>query len=341
VRSRDPQADGSFFYGVKTTGVYCRPSCASRPARRENVSFFESCAAAERSGFRACKRCKPDQAPAAERAAHLVADLCRLIDSSAELPTLAMLAKRAGASPFHTHRLFKAVTGLTPRAYAAARRAARLLEGLQARATVTEAFYAAGYNSSGRFYEEAGKLLGMTPSQYKAGGANHPMHFAVGVCSLGSILVAATARGVCAIALGDDPDELIHELESRFPRAELIGSDPSFERLVAQVVGLVEGRAPDERLPLDIRGTAFQRRVWQALCAIPKGETVSYAELARRLGDPKAARAVAGACAANVLAVAIPCHRVVRTDGSLCGYRWGVARKRQLLDREARTWRDS
>ncbi len=336
VRARDASADGTFFYSVKTTGVYCRPSCAARPARPENVAFHETAADAERAGFRACKRCKPKQPPLADRQAQQVASLCRLIEASDETPTLETLAAHAGLSPFHTHRVFKAVTGVTPRAYAAARRAERMRSELRRGTTVTEAIYDAGYGSSARFYEKANKRLGMTPTKYRAGGEKEAVRFAIGACSLGAILVAATPKGVCAITLGDDPEALVHELEHRFPNAELVGADPAFERLVATAVGLVEHPTRGAKLPLDIRGTAFQERVWRALSAIPAGRTASYAEIARAIGSPRAVRAVAGACAANPLAVAIPCHRVVRTDGDVSGYRWGVDRKRKLLAREAR-----
>ena len=335
VRARDANADGVFYFSVKTTGVYCRPSCAARPARRENVAFHETTAAAEQAGFRACKRCKPDQPPLAERQAVKVAALCRLIEASEQLPTLDELASHAGLSAFHVHRVFKAVTGVTPKAYAAAHRAHRVRGELRTRDTVTEAIYGAGYSSSARFYEASNAMLGMTPSKYRAGGSDLEIRFAIGECSLGSVLVAATERGVCAILLGDDPAALAHDLEQRFPRARLIGADPAFEQLVAQVVGLVEQPRRGGTLPLDIRGTAFQQRVWKALCQIPAGTTASYTEIATQIGAPRAVRAVAQACAANSLAVAIPCHRVVRNNGDLSGYRWGVERKRELLDREA------
>ena len=332
VVARDPAADGRFFYSVKTTGVYCRPSCASRTARPENVEFHATAAAAERAGFRPCKRCKPDQ-PGGQVAR--VAELCRLIERAEQAPSLAALAQHAGLSPWHLHRVFKAVTGLTPRAYAAAHRAQRVKTGLRKGATVTEAIYAAGYNSSARFYEQSSAVLGMTPARYRAGGADTAIRFAVGQCTLGAILVAASARGICAILIGDEPDALARDLQDRFPRAELVGGDAGFERWVAQVVGFVEQPRLGLDLPLDVRGTAFQQRVWQALQKIPAGTTASYTEIAQRIGAPKSVRAVAGACAANALAVAIPCHRVVRSDGGLSGYRWGVARKRALLDREA------
>lgn len=333
VMARDPAADGRFFYSVKTTGVYCRPSCASRRARPENVAFHDTAAAAERAGFRPCKRCRPDQ-PVAVVAAR-VAQLCRLIERAEQTPSLATLAQHAGLSPWHLHRVFKAATGLTPRAYAAAHRAQRVKSGLLKGATVTDAIYAAGYGSSGRFYEQSNAVLGMTPARYRAGGDGTTIRFAVGQCSLGAILVAASVRGVCAILIGDDADALARDLRDRFPKAALIGGDKEFERRVAQVVGFVEQPRLGLDLPLDVRGTAFQQRVWQALQNIPAGTTMTYAGIAKRIGAPKAVRAVAGACAANVLAVAIPCHRVIRSDGGLSGYRWGVARKRALLKREA------
>ncbi len=335
VVARDPTADGKFFYSVKTTGVYCRPSCAARAARPENIEFHLTAADAERAGFRPCKRCKPDQPPLAERHAARVAELCRLIETAETVPSLEELANHAGLSPHHLHRLFKAVTGLTPKAYATAHRAQRMRTELERSSTVTEAIYSAGYSSNGRFYEKSNQVLGMTPTNYRAGGANTEIRFAIGECSLGSILVAASRRGVCAILLGDDPDALARDLQDRFPRADLIGGDARFEQLVAKVVAFVEAPGLGLDLPLDVRGTAFQQRVWQALREIPAGATVSYAEIAKRIGAPKAVRAVAQACAANALAVAIPCHRVVRNDGGLSGYRWGVDRKRALLDREA------
>ena len=336
VVARDAAADGTFFYSVKTTGVYCRPSCAARLARPENVSFHPTRADAERAGFRPCKRCKPDQPPLAEQHAATVADVCRLIESADPVPSLEQLARHGGMSTWHFLRVFKAVAGVTPRAYAAAHRARRLRDQLDQGGTVTDAIYDAGYHSSSRFYAQADAVLGMTPSRYRAGGADTTIRFAIGECSLGAILVAASARGVCAILLGDDPDALARDLQDRFPRAEIIGADAGFEQTVARVVASVEAPGLGLDLPLDVRGTAFQQRVWQALRDIPAGETASYAQVAGRIGMPKAARAVAQACAANALAVAIPCHRVVRNDGNLSGYRWGVERKRALLDREAK-----
>lgn len=336
VTARDPRADGTFLYSVRTTGVYCRPSCPSRAARPENVEFHASAQDAERAGFHPCGRCKPDQLPLTAQHAATISELCRLIESAEHPPTLEQLARRAGLSAFHLHRVFRTITGVTPKQYATAHRTRRIKSELSRASTVTEAIYGAGYNSNGRFYEQSNGVLGMTPTAYRAGGANTEIRFAIGECSLGSILVAASERGVCAIQLGDDPDALARDLQDRFPRAHLLGGDAAFEQLVAQVVGFVEAPALGLDLPLDVRGTAFQQRVWQALREIPAGTTASYTQIANRIGAPKAVRAVGGAIAANPIAVAIPCHRVIRTDGSLCGYRWGVERKRALIEREAR-----
>ena len=322
VQRRDQDADGVFYYSVRTTGVYCRPSCAARPALRQNVRFHASCAEAEQAGFRPCLRCKPDQPPLAERHALVVAKACRLIDAAEEELDLDRLAQACGMSRFHFHRIFKSHTGITPKAYAAAQRAQRVKQGLGQAATVTEAIYAAGFNSSGRFYATADGVLGMSPKKFRAGGSGAVIRFAIGACSLGAIL------------MDDDPEALVRDLQDRFPKAELRGAEADFEQTVAKVVGLVEAPAIGLDLPLDVRGTAFQQRVWQALRAIPSGATVSYAELAQRVGLPSGARAIAGACAANPVAVAIPCHRVVRQDGSISGYRWGVERKHALLERE-------
>jgi AraC family transcriptional regulator, regulatory protein of adaptative response / methylated-DNA-[protein]-cysteine methyltransferase len=275
------------------------------------------------------------QARRAERQAAAVARACRLIDAAHPAPDLDTLARAVGMSPFHFHRVFKAHTGITPKAYASARRIARLQQVLAAAPSVTAAFHEAGFGSSGRFYEASQDALGMTPGRYRAGGLGESIRFAAGACSLGAILVASTAQGICAILIGDEPEPLLHDLEARFPHAELLGAQPEFESTVALVVGVVEAPRLGLDLPLDLRGTVFQRRVWEALRAVPAGATVSYAELARRIGLPGGARAVAGACAANPVAVAIPCHRVVRTDGALSGYRWGIERKRTLLEREA------
>ncbi|HEY7649796.1 MAG TPA: bifunctional DNA-binding transcriptional regulator/O6-methylguanine-DNA methyltransferase Ada [Methylomirabilota bacterium] len=335
VVRRDAGADGLFYYSVKTTGVYCRPGCASRRPRRENVRFHSTPAEAERAGFRPCRRCRPNEPGLAKQRAAAVARACRLIETAEAMPNLDTLAAAAGMSRFHFHRVFKTVTGVTPKAYAAAQRTRRVREELTRNATVTEAIYGAGFNSNGRFYATSSEVLGMTPTAFRSGGPGASIRFAVGECSLGSILVAATEKGVCAILLGDDPGPLVRELQDRFPKAQLVGGDAGFERLVAKVVGFVEAPALGLDLPLDVRGTAFQQRVWQALRRIPAGSTTSYTKLAARIGAPTAVRAVARACATNAIAVAIPCHRVVRNDGGLAGYRWGVERKRALLSREA------
>lgn len=337
VAARDAAFDGRFYYSVATTGVYCRPSCASRAAKRANVAFHDSCAEAEAAGFRPCKRCRPNEPALATQYAAKVAEACRLIETSDEEPSLDALAETAGLSRYHFHRIFKSQTGVTPKAYAVAERQKRVRETLKRSSTVTEAIYEAGFNSNGRFYESSSEVLGMTPRDFRAGGANADIRFAVGECSLGNILVAASEKGVCAILMGDDPDALVRDLEDRFPKARLIGGDQEFEGHVAKVVGFVEAPGTSLDLPLDIRGTAFQHRVWEALREIPTGKTATYAEIAERIGQPASARAVAGACAANHIAVAIPCHRVVRTGGALSGYRWGVERKKALLDRERKS----
>ncbi len=331
VLARDGRADGEFVYGVRTTGVYCRPSCPSRRAKPDNVEFFDDALAAQRAGYRPCRRCRPDHSAGAE---DRIAQLCRYIESAETPPSLTDLAERAGLSRYHLQRLFKAQTGLTPAAYARGHRARRLQQALRQSDSVTAAAYEAGYESSSRFYADSAQWLGMTPSRFRQGGDQTTIWFAVGQCSLGAILVASSARGVCAISLGDEPEPLVTQFQERFPNAELVGGDAAYERLVARVVGLVESPGLGLDLPLDIRGTAFQQRVWQALQAIPAGTTASYRDIAERINQPSAVRAVAGACAANTLAVVIPCHRVVRSDGCLSGYRWGIERKRALLTRE-------
>lgn len=335
VLARSAAADGSFWYSVVSTGVYCRPSCAARTPRPENVRFHASCADAEAAGFRPCQRCKPLQPSALAHHAGLVTQACRILEAEGATP-LGALAARVGLSSSHLHRIFKQVTGLTPKAYAAAQREQRVRSALgQATDSVTDAIYEAGYQSSSRFYEKSAQVLGMTPTRYRAGGAAQRIRFAVGQCSLGAILVAHSGLGLCAILLGDDPDALVRDLQDRFAQAQLVGGDADYEALVAQVVAFVEAPGLGLALPLDVQGTAFQQRVWQALRSIPPGQTASYAEIAARIGAPAATRAVAQACGANALAVAIPCHRVVRSDGALSGYRWGVERKRALLQREA------
>jgi AraC family transcriptional regulator of adaptative response/methylated-DNA-[protein]-cysteine methyltransferase len=334
VVARDPRADGQFVYAVKTTGIYCRPSSLARLPKPQNVEFFDTAEQAQAAGYRPSKRAAKDQSDIAAQHAATVAAACRQIETAENPPVLSELAVAAGLSSFHFHRVFKAVTGLTPKGYAAAHRSRRVRERLADGDSVTDALYDAGFNSNSRFYESADQLLGMKPGDYRAAGQNNDIRFAVGQCSLGAILVAQSERGVCAILLGDDPHQLVCDLQDKFRRANLIGADQAFEQLIAKVIGFIEAPALGLDLPLDVRGTAFQERVWQALREIPVGCTASYADIAQRIGAPKAMRAVAQACGANNLAVAIPCHRVVRSDGNLSGYRWGVERKRQLLERE-------
>ena len=335
VESRDTAATGHFVYAVRTTGIYCHPGCKSRLAKRANVEFYDTPAAAEAAGYRACKRCTTTTNASATRHSQLITRACRLIEASDPAPGLDQLSAQLAVSPFHLHRLFKAETGLTPKAYATAFRARRLRAHLEdGQRSVTDAIYDAGYNSNSRFYESAEQRLGMRPKAYRAGGQGATIRFALGQCSLGAILVAQSEKGICAILLGDDPEGLLRDLQDQFPKAHLVGGDSAYERLVAEVVGFVEAPALGLALPLDVQGTAFQERVWQALREVPAGSRVSYTDLAERIGAPKAVRAVAMACAANHIAVAIPCHRVVRRDGDISGYRWGVERKQQLLKRE-------
>lgn len=335
VSGRDRGADGAFVYGVVTTGVYCRPGCASRAPRRANVRFFGTPDEAEAAGLRPCKRCTPRAARADSAEAAAVARAVALIESADEPPSLRELAAAAGLSPFHFHRLFKASLGVTPAAYARARRSERLHGELVAAPSVSAAIYEAGFGSSGRLYAESAATLGMTPTAYRAGAPDERIAYAAAPSALGWVLVAATERGLSAIELGDDPAALAESLRARFPLAELVPDDPQVAAWAQAAVALVESPRRGLDLPLDLRGTAFQRRVWATLREIPAGATASYAEVAERIGQPGAARAVAQACAANTLAVAVPCHRVVRGDGSAGGYRWGSARKRELLAREA------
>jgi AraC family transcriptional regulator of adaptative response/methylated-DNA-[protein]-cysteine methyltransferase len=335
VLARDPRADGQFVYAVRTTGIYCRPSCPSRRARPRNVAFYATPAEATAAGFRPCRRCTPDRARKPSATAAAIAAACRRIDESDAAPPLATLAREAGFSPAHFHRAFKRATGLTPRAYAAARARARVQAGLAAGETVTAAIYDAGYSSSSRFYERDAAMFAMTPTAFRKGGAGEEIRFAAGRSSLGAVLVAATARGVCAVLLGADQAALQRDLAARFSRARLVPGDDTFRAVVKRAIDLVEHPERGFDLPLDVRGTAFQERVWRALRELPPGTTTTYGAIAARLGKPDAVRAVASACAANPVAIAIPCHRVVRGDGALAGYRWGVARKRALLAREA------
>lgn len=340
IVGNDSRANGVFFYAVKTTGVYCLPSCSSRLPNRSNVEFFRTSNQAERKGYRACKRCKPESF-SGNKIPDAVVHACNLIDNADKPLPLESLAQAVGLSPFYFHRLFKKTVGVTPRAYISARRAQRFRDGLQDKETVTEAMYDAGYRASSRCYETVGANLGMTPTQYKKGGIDQTIQFTVVECTLGWIAVAATERGVCSIEIGDDADDLRNDVAVRFAEAKLMEGSPTFLDWVSQVVAYVE--SPDDRLnlPIDIQGTVFQRKVWEALQRVPVGMTATYSEIADQIGKHTAVRAVAGACAANKLAVVIPCHRIVRNDGTIGGYRWGVERKRELLKREAGATADS
>lgn len=334
VLARDKSFDGAFVYAVSTTSIYCRPGCPSRCADRHNVMFYDDAASAEQAGFRACKRCRPDQAGRGADLAQKIAQVCRVIETCDTVPALKDLASMTGLSRFHFHRVFKDVTGITPKAYAMAHRASKLKDRLANTATITDAIFDSGYGSSGRFYADSTARLGMTPQTYKSGGAGTVLQVAVAQSSIGAVLVAASDKGVAAILLGDDPVVLQRDVRDRFPKATFADGDAAFGKVVQQVVGLVERPGSQNNLPLDVQGTAFQQQVWAALTAIRPGTTATYQEIARAIGKPAAVRAVAGACAANPVAVAIPCHRVVRTDGNLSGYRWGIDRKRELLVRE-------
>lgn len=334
VLARDASADGTFVLGVKSTGIYCRPSCPARKPLRKNVSFFATCSAAEAAGFRPCKRCRPNVLADKDAIAEKVAAACRQIETAEPPPRLDDLAREAGLSPYHFHRLFKATTGVTPKAYAAAHRSERVRARLKNGASITEAVYDAGYGSSARFYDTADDTLGMKPRQYRSGGRNVQIRYAVAPCSLGLVLAGATSTGLCAIFLGDDATALQRDLRERFPKAELLEGDREFAKLLAKVAASIEAPRKAASLPIDIVGTAFQQRVWAALRDIAPGETATYAQIAKRIGKPRAVRAVGTACGANPIAVAVPCHRVVGSDGKLTGYRWGLERKRALLDRE-------
>ena len=334
IVQRSQLANGAFVYGVLSTGVYCRPGCSSRLPKRENVRFFDTSEQAEKAGFRACKRCSPN-APGRPAHADAIVQACKTIEESEEPPLLKDLAEAAGLSPFHFQRLFKKMVGVTPKQYAMERRLKRVRDNLQQDSTVTDAVYQAGFASSSRFYHETATTLGMKPTNYKRGASGALIRYAVVQSYLGWVLVAATTQGVCAIHFGDSPEMLQAGLRDRFPKAELRDNEPGFDVWVAKAITFLESPRLGLDFPLDIQGTAFQRRVWRALQDIPAGATASYADIAARIGQPTAARAVAQACAANALAVAIPCHRVKRGNGELGGYRWGVERKRALLERES------
>jgi AraC family transcriptional regulator of adaptative response/methylated-DNA-[protein]-cysteine methyltransferase len=336
VANRDRGADGKFLYGVKTVGVYCRPGCPSRRPNRENAVFFADAAAAEKAGYRPCKRCRPAEPAPDARQRQAVEKACRIIRDSDTPPALAALAREVGFSPYHFHRLFRRIVGTTPRDYAQAQRLGRLAGRLDDGDAVSDAIYAAGFGSSARAYDAAPAGLGMTPGAWRKGGAGETIRFATARCALGWALIAATARGICATALGDDRAMHAAELRRRFPAATLVEDAAALRPWADAFVRFVDrpdSHAPD--LPLDIAGTAFQARVWRALRGIPAGETMSYAAIAEAIGQPTASRAVARACATNPIAVLVPCHRVIGRDGALTGYRWGIERKKKLLQHEA------
>ncbi len=334
VLGRDHSLDGKFVYAVSTTGIYCRPSCPSRQSKRENTVFFTTPVDAERAGYRACLRCRPTQSTVEERHVQAVRTACAAIDAAEQAPGLKELAAAVELSPSHFHRQFKRLVGLTPREYAAGKRVARLQDQLHEGSPVADAIYAAGYGSSSRVYETAKRTLGMTPGEYRDGGRNVTIDFTVTQSPLGKLLVAATAQGVCCIEFGSNAKALRKSLTERFPAARLTENDNNLRQWVSNITAFIRTPRHGLRLPLDIQGTAFQQRVWKALQDIPPGRTSSYREVAAAIGQPTAHRAVASACSANKLALAIPCHRVVRTDGQLGGYRWGLDRKRKLLANE-------
>ena len=336
VLARDRRYDGAFVYAVRSTGIYCRPSCASRKPRRVQVAFFPVPEAAERAGFRACRRCDPGAASPADPRIPLVRSVCRLIDTRPEAPaSLATLSASAATTPHRLLRAFRAVLGLSPRQYRDERRVARFKTQLKEKKRVSPALYEAGYGSTSRVYERAHAQLGMTPATYGRDGAGTRITFAVVPCALGRLLVAATARGICRVAIGDDAPALERELRAEFSAATIARDDAGLRSWVAEITAHLDGRRPHLDLPLDVRATAFQRRVWEALRKIPYGSTRSYSQIARALGNAKATRAVARACATNPVAIVVPCHRVVREDGDLAGYRWGVDRKNAILKQEA------
>jgi AraC family transcriptional regulator, regulatory protein of adaptative response / methylated-DNA-[protein]-cysteine methyltransferase len=334
LETRDPAAQGCFVYAVATTGIYCRPNCPAKLASREHVDFYETCGEAEKSGYRPCKRCHPNGLSIAERNTAAVAKACRLIESSLEPWPLAKLAEAVGLSRFHFQRVFKEAVGLSPVKYLAAKRQQKVCEILPSESSVTDAIFSAGFDSSSNFYQESGKCLGMTPSEYRRGAAGMRIRYSITPCSLGLVLVAGTMRGICRVSLGYDRESLEKEVREFFPKAVFEPADKDFDRWVKNLIAHLKRPAGNPDLPLDIRCTAFQQRVWLALREIPAGETASYTEIAARIGQPTAARAVARACATNPVAVVIPCHRVVGRNGDLTGYRWGVERKRELLQQE-------
>jgi AraC family transcriptional regulator of adaptative response/methylated-DNA-[protein]-cysteine methyltransferase len=336
VLARDAREDGAFVYAVRSTGIYCRASCPSRRPRRDRVTFFDSAAEAQHAGFRACKRCRPDALPAGDAWAEKIRRACVYLANVEGHPSLAALAVRIGGSPYHLQRNFKRLVGLTPRQYAEACRLGKVKRRLRGGDGVTAAMLEAGYGSSSRFYERAVPKLGMLPAVYRRGGTGMSIRYTIVDSALGRLLVAATDRGVCAVAMGTSDRELARNLAREYPAATIVAGAGSFTAWTKEILARLAGRQPRVDLPLHVQATAFQWQVWQALAAIPYGETRTYGEIASAIGRPRAVRAVARACAANPVAVAIPCHRVVARSGSVSGYRWGVDRKKALLARERR-----
>lgn len=335
VVAKDARFDGQFVFAVSSTGVYCRPSCPSRRAHRERVSFFDLPEAAEQAGFRACLRCQPKRARVLDPQMELVQRVCRVLDSSeTETGKLAELATHAGVSVFHLQRTFKRVMGISPRQYLAARKFGNFKSLVRKGDSVTTALYESGFNSSSRLYEYASEELGMTPATYSRGGRGVNIDYTTVASSMGRLLVAMTERGVCAVRMGDSDAELERDLRAEFPQAQIKRADSVLREPVQKILNHLNNNEPRLDLPLDIRATAFQRQVWEKLRAIPYGEIVSYGDVAKALGKPGAVRAVGRACATNPVALVIPCHRVVREDKSLGGYRWGLERKKKLLEKE-------
>jgi len=336
VLTRDKHSDGTFVYAVRSTGIYCNPSCAARRPRREQVVFFPQPEAAEQAGYRACRRCRPQEASVYQLQLEVVQHACHYIETHLEGPlTLEALGKEVSVSPYHLQRIFKRIMGITPRQYAQAYRLGQLKQQLKEGETVTTALYNTGYGSSSRLYEQAPAQLGMTPAAYRQGGKSMHIGYAIVDCPLGRLLIAATEKGICAVSLGDSDAVLETALHSEYPAAEIQRDGVALSQWVSTLLNHLNGQQPQLDLPIDVQATAFQWRVWQALRAIPYGSTRSYSQVAQALGDPKATRAVARACASNPVAIVVPCHRVVREDGKLGGYRWGLERKQRLLAQEA------
>lgn len=334
VVDNDRRADSIFYYGVITTGIFCRPHCTSRLPNRENIVFFDTPKDALAAGFRPCRRCRPESAAPEDQIRQKIVHACRLLEQDKTPPKLIDLANEAGLSPYHFHRVFKKIIGITPKQYASTHRSERLKRELAAGRSVTDAIYSSGYSSNSTMYTQSQQRLAMKPKEYRKGGAGLSIRYGIAECRLGWILVAATDRGVCAIEFADTPDELPSMIRNRFPQAEIVEGEQSFSVLLHDVIQFIDSPRRENQLPLDIQGTAFQQQVWAILQEIQPGETLSYTEVAEKLGRPEAIRAVARACAANKIAVAIPCHRVLSKAGKLCGYKWGIERKEKLLQNE-------